>query len=328
MSQGTVTSRPPAADSSAGASRRSLLTLADQIVASASNFAVAVVVAHLAGVRGLGIFSIGYAAWLFVASLHRSLITDPMAIERDARSASARKRIRIGLAAEVVLGTATAAVTALIGLVLLGVGLVSGGSGWSGAGEGLLTVAVFVPFLCIQDFWRWIGFMSGKPAHSLANDSVFAAVQLVAFAAIAASPGQPSAQVVIAGWGLGAVAGCVYGCWRYRLLPRFAGGLALLTSRWHLSRWLVGNDLALWGTNQGYLLLAGLLLGPISLGGLKAAQTLVTGPAFVILQAGGSIGLPGGDVRPCARGSRRAATRQSTHVTPRVPGHRPARAWS
>ena len=50
MSQGTVTSRPPAADSSAGASRRSVLTLADQVVASASNFAVAVVVAHLAGV--------------------------------------------------------------------------------------------------------------------------------------------------------------------------------------------------------------------------------------------------------------------------------------
>ena len=76
------------------------------------------------------------------------------------------------------------------------------------------------------------------------------------------------------------------------MLPGFAGGLDLLTSRWNLSRWLVGNDLALWGTNQGYLLLAGLLLGPVHLGGLKAAQTLVTGPAFVILQAGGSIGLP------------------------------------
>jgi O-antigen/teichoic acid export membrane protein len=161
-----------------------------------------------------------------------------------------------------------------------------------GAGEGMLTVAAFVPFLCIQDFWRWIGFMSGKPGQSLVNDSVFAGVQLVAFAAIAAAPGQPSAQLAIAGWGLGAVAGCFYGCWHYRLLPRLAGGLGLLTSRWHLSRWLVGNDLALWGTNQGYLLLAGLLLGPVYLGGLKAAQTLVTGPAFVILQAGGSIGLP------------------------------------
>src|SRR6476660_1638196 len=212
MSQSAVASRTPAPPSGGGASRRSVLTLADQVVSSASNFAVAVVVAHLAGIRGLGVFSIGYAAWLFVASLHRSLITDPMAIERDARSASARKRIRTGLAAEVVLGTAAAAVTTLVGLLLLAIGHALGSPGWFGAGEGLLTVAVCIPFLCIQDFWRWIGFMSGNPAHSLANDSVFAAVQILAFAAIAASPERPSTQLVIAGWGLGACAGCIYGC--------------------------------------------------------------------------------------------------------------------
>jgi O-antigen/teichoic acid export membrane protein len=34
------------------------------------------------------------------------------------------------------------------------------------------------------------------------------------------------------------------------------------------------------------------LLGPVGLGGLKAAQTLVSGPSGVLIQAGGSIGLP------------------------------------
>jgi O-antigen/teichoic acid export membrane protein len=291
MSQRTAT-RQLAEPSATGASRRSLLTLADQGVSSASNFAVAVVVAHLAGIRGLGVFSVGYAAWLLVASLHRSLITDPMTIERDARSAAARQRIRVGLAAEVVLGTTAACLTAATGAIFLGIGAASGASGWSGAGEGLLTVAIFVPFLSVQDFWRWVGFMAGRPGRSLANDCTFAGVQALAFVAIALAPGRPSPGLVIGGWGLGALAGCVYGCWTYRLLPRYSGGIGLLTSRWQLSRWLVGNDLALWGTNQGYLLLAGLLLGPVELGGLKAAQTLVTGPAFVLLQAGGSIGLP------------------------------------
>jgi O-antigen/teichoic acid export membrane protein len=38
--------------------------------------------------------------------------------------------------------------------------------------------------------------------------------------------------------------------------------------------------------------IAGSILGPAGLGGLKAAQTIVTGPALVLIQAGGSIGLP------------------------------------
>jgi O-antigen/teichoic acid export membrane protein len=39
-------------------------------------------------------------------------------------------------------------------------------------------------------------------------------------------------------------------------------------------------------------MIAGALLGPAALGGLKAAQALVTGPSLVLIQAGGSVGLP------------------------------------
>ena len=46
------------------------------------------------------------------------------------------------------------------------------------------------------------------------------------------------------------------------------------------------------GRASSILILAGALLGPAALGGLKAAQALVMGPAIVVINAGGSFGLP------------------------------------
>ena len=59
-----------------------------------------------------------------------------------------------------------------------------------------------------------------------------------------------------------------------------------------MSKWLAATSLTGWGSSQAYVYVAGAILGPAGLGGLKAAQTLVAGPAGVLIQAGGSIGLP------------------------------------
>ncbi len=290
-----------------GVARRSILTMADQSVCSASNFAITVVVAHLVGLRGLGVFSVGYAAWLFVASLHRSLVTDPMAIEGDAQSPEAHERIVRGLAAELVFGVSAAAVT-----LLAGAGLVL--AGWSGAGEGLLAVGIWLPFLAIQDFWRWVGFLAGRPDRSLANDIIVAVVQLGLLGTVLVRGIDTSVGWLFACWGAGALLGAAYGCWQFRAVSVGRGGAGLLAERWRVSRWLVGNDLTLWGSSQGYLLLAGIILGSVELGGLKAVQALVTGPAFVLLQVAGSIGLPEGAMaleRGGPRELRRVARRLS-----------------
>ena len=59
-----------------------------------------------------------------------------------------------------------------------------------------------------------------------------------------------------------------------------------------MSRWLASERTANWGASQLYLILAGALLGPAALGGLKAAQGLVTGPTNVVINGSGSFGLP------------------------------------
>ncbi|HUI03339.1 MAG TPA: oligosaccharide flippase family protein [Acidimicrobiales bacterium] len=263
--------------------RRALLTLLDQGFSSISNFAVVVVVARIAGATGLGGFSFAYAGWLILAALHRSLITDPMMIEGDHRSDVARGAAR-GLAAELVLGGAGAAFFAAAGAVLLL-------AGQHAFGIAMVALAPWLPVLVVQDYWRWAGFMQARPGSALVNDTVFNCVQGAAFGLLLVAHVH-SVVVVIAAWGLGGAVGALAGLWQFRVTPSLAGGLALLRTRWSLSKWLAGTSLANWGSSQAYMLLAGAILGPASLGGLKAAQTLVTGPALVLIQAGGGIGTP------------------------------------
>ena len=55
---------------------------------------------------------------------------------------------------------------------------------------------------------------------------------------------------------------------------------------------MAGERAAAWGATQLYLIVAGAMLGPAALGGLKAAQGLVVGPTSVVLNGAGSFGLP------------------------------------
>ena len=96
----------------------------------------------------------------------------------------------------------------------------------------------------------------------------------------------------VSAWGLGAAVAALYGLRQFSVRPSLHGGVTFLRSRLATSSWLAGERAAGWGASQLYLILAGVLLGPATLGGLKAAQALALGPTVVIVNAGGSIGLP------------------------------------
>jgi O-antigen/teichoic acid export membrane protein len=260
------------------------LTTIDQCVSSVSNFAVGVVVARVAGIAGLGAFSLVYAGWLAVAAMHRALITDPMAIEGDLRKPDARAQASAGFAAEMVLGAVGGVIFAVIGSSFLA-------AGESEFGLPFVAVAPWIPFLVAQDYWRWVGFMKAEPGKSLANDIVFDVVQGVGFALLLVF-GIHSSVLAIAAWGAGAAAGAGFGLWQFWVRPGWRAGFGRLRLRWGLGKWIAGVNGTAWGAAQSYLVLAGAFLGPAALGGLKAATSLVSGPALVLIQAGGSVGLP------------------------------------
>jgi O-antigen/teichoic acid export membrane protein len=258
--------------------------MADQCVASVSNFAVGIVVARISGPAGLGAFALAYTCWILLTTIHRSLITDPMAILGDMRGEERDEFIRRGFAAEVTLGVAAAFIFAAVGTIFLVVGQHT-------FGIGMLAVAPWLVALDLQDYWRWIGFMQGTPRKSLMNDLLFNAVQALAFGAVFLA-GEHSVFAVVSAWGLGAAIAALYGLRQFSVRPSLRGGVAFLRFRWPTSRWLASERAANWGGSQLSLLVAGALLGPAALGGLKAAQALVAGPAMVVINAGGSVGLP------------------------------------
>ncbi len=266
------------------AASRAGMTMIDQCFASGSNFLVGVAVARIAGPVGLGAFSLAYGCWILINTVHRALITDPMAVFRDLNEREFPKHIKRGFAAEVVLGLAASVVFALIGVVLRAVGM-------TGFGDGMLALAPWVVFLDLQDYWRWVGFMEGKPIKALHNDVVFCVAQLFAFAFVFVA-GMHSVYAVVAAWGVGSLAGAAYGLTQFSVAPSLSGGYQLLRDRWAMSKWNAGGQITGWGSSQLYLILTGGLLGPAALGGLKAANNLVTGPSFVVIHAGGSFGLP------------------------------------
>ena len=264
---------------------RAVITTLDQGVASCSNFAVGVAVARISGVAGLGAFSLAYAVWLFVASMHRSLVTDPMAIAGDLRHPTdASANLRKGYAAEVLIGASAGLVMAMIGIVLIAAGQMS-------FGVSQLAMAPWITFLLLQDYWRWVAFMQGKPGKALANDVVFDLIQAVGFGLLFVAHIH-STPLAIAAWGLGALGGAIFGQWQFRVWPSLLGGFKWLRAKWAVSRWLAATSTSSWGFNQLYAIFTAVFLGPVGLGGLKAAQALVNGPTTVLLQAGGSIGLP------------------------------------
>lgn len=253
-------------------------------MSSMSNFAVSVVVARLAGAAGLGEFALAYAGWQLCCALHRALITDPMTMFGDARDPSVKLGIKRGFAAELLLGLSSGLTMATIGVMLIA-------AGQRGYGFAMLMVAAWLPFLLLQDYWRWIGFMGRRPAKALSNDIIFNAVQGLAFVGLFVFNIR-STGAVISSWGLGGAAGALYGFAQYRVPPARSGGWSLLYERWHLSKWLAGDTVLNSLANQSYTIIGGAILGPVGLGQLRAARTLVSGPSMVLMQAGGSLGLP------------------------------------
>ena len=122
------------------AANRATMTMADQCVASASNFAVGIVVARISGPSGLGAFALAYTVWILLTTLHRSLVTDPMAIMGDMRGEKKEEFVRLGFAADVTLGVMAAFIIAAVGSALLVVGQDT-------FGVGLLSVAPWVVVL-------------------------------------------------------------------------------------------------------------------------------------------------------------------------------------
>jgi O-antigen/teichoic acid export membrane protein len=262
-----------------GGGRGAILTLADQLVSSASNFLLGVLIARAGGADALGTFGIAFLIWLAVVGANRALVTEPMTVtgSTDPRDA----QIPDGLLATLVLGVGLGGVLVAAGLVLDMVGVDA---------TALLALAIWLPSLLAQDYCRSMAFRMQRPDHALASDAGFALVQ-VAISFVMFVVDIRSTAAFLAAWGLGATAGAVIGIVANGTSLKAWGGVAHLRALWPRSRWFLAEFSTAFPADQGYLLLLPILLGTDQFGFYRAGAGLV-GPVVVVLIAGGNIGLP------------------------------------
>ncbi|MGH3822601.1 MAG: hypothetical protein ACRDRA_07140 [Pseudonocardiaceae bacterium] len=262
-----------------GTGRRAALTLADQLISSASNFALGVLIARAGGADSLGTFGVAFLIWLGVVGTNRALVTEPMTVTGSTDSRHAQ--LPEGLLASLVLGVAVAALLGAVGVVLELAGIDA---------VALLALAPCLPSLLAHDYCRSTAFRLQRPDRALLSGVGFALIQGAASGALLAL-GVSNTAAFLAAWGLGATVGAVIGIGLNGIRPTLRGGVAQLRALWPRSRWFLAEFGTAFPADQGYLLLLPVLLG-ISQFGLYRAGAGLIGPIVVVLIAGGNIGLP------------------------------------
>lgn len=263
-----------------GGALRTALTLGDQLVSSASNFALGILVARAGGPDALGAFSIAFLAWLALMGANRALVAEAMIVV--GRPEGSRSEPDRGLPATLIVGSVAAAGLALLAgaFHVLGTPL-----------PAILALAPWLPSLLAQDYFRWMAFRLQRPQQALVSDLVFVLVQAAATLGLLAL-GRTTVPAFIASWGIGATVGAIVG---FTLLDTrkhtIRGGAAHLRSLWSRSRWLLAEFGTSFVAGQGHLILLPILLSTREFGLYRAGSSLIT-PIALLFTVSLSVGLP------------------------------------
>ncbi|HEY8545696.1 MAG TPA: hypothetical protein VIL36_11635, partial [Acidimicrobiales bacterium] len=174
-----------------------IYVLADQAASSLSNVVVTILVANGSGRNTFGAFSLAMVAYILIAGGVRSVAGEPLLSLYADRGPRARRRI----VAEI---HGTALFLSLLGSVALVVASVIG-QGESGAA--LLALAFVLPFVIVQDTWRYL-FIIDRPGYALLIDVVWLVGVVLALPLV--EMGAPVGYYVLA-WGLSGAVGAGVG---------------------------------------------------------------------------------------------------------------------
>lgn len=256
--------------------RRGLLAVLDQGASSASNFLVLITAARALSTGEFGLFALSFAVVTFGLALGRAVVAVPLSI--DLRLTDARSQPEL-------VGRSTAA-SAMIGLLFAGISLILGlvlGRSNPVLLTLLVLLALGVPFVLMQDLWRYLATARGRPGDALKADLGWLVVASAALGCTFIPAASRFAWLGVTGWVLGAVLSWAWFVAHadYRCLER-TGVLSWLRSD-PRRRELALDAL----TAQSVPVLAGMLMAAVGadlLGAVRGAGTLMS-PVNVLLMA-------------------------------------------
>lgn len=254
---------------------RAAWAVLDQTLSSASNFALAVIVARRVGASEYGVFAIGFTIYALALGVSRALSTDPLVV-RFSHKSLGDQREEAGTAS----GTAI-----LFGVVLGGLLVAAAFLAGLPLRSSLLAFGLGMPFLLWQDSYRYQFVASRRPQLAALNDLIWL-LALSALFAIAVQADASTAAPYVAAWSAAAGCAAVLGMAYARTWPRGRGAMHWLRLHADLNVRFAVEFLMISGGPQVVLLALAAVAGYSEAGALRGAIVLL-GP--VILLATGAV---------------------------------------
>jgi len=254
--------------------------VADQVVSSLTNFAVAIYVVHTLGAAQFGAFSLAYVTYGFALNASRGLATDPLMVRFSGTDLPTWRRA-------VATCTGTAAIVGLaVGACVIVAAAVLNGT----AGAAFLALGLTLPGLMLQDSWRYSFFALGRGSQAFLNDMIWGVTLLPALVLLRRT-GHADVFWFVLAWGATASVGAAVGPWQARVVPRLAGAWGWMWRHRDLGpRYLAeGTSSSIAGQLRTYGM--GLILGLAAVGYVQASTTLM-GPMTILFLGMSLVTLP------------------------------------
>ena len=257
--------------------------LADQLLSSATNFLLSVLVARTVGPSELGAFSVAYATFTFSLGAVRAIAGELLAVRHSAVSADEWRE-----------GVTRSAGTALMAGILVGAGCLIAGAGAVEPFRSVLSiVGLSLPFLLVQDVWRFAFFARGRGSAAFLNDVVWVVVMFAAFALLRYYDVSSVAWLTL-GWASAGCLAAIVGVFQLKVLPSDP----LSAARWlrghhELAPRFVAEFLVSSGVSNLTLFAIGGIAGLGELGRLRAGE-IALGPLTVLFAGAGLVATPEG----------------------------------
>jgi hypothetical protein len=263
------------------AARRVAWGIADQALSSATTFGLAVIAARNLGAQEFGALSIGFTACTFALGVSRAIASEPL-VMRFSGTTEAGWRRGVGPSA------GAALIVGLVGGVSsLVVGLVAGAT----LGEALIVAGLVLPFLLVQDNWRFAFFADGRGQLSFANDLVWALIQFPVLLILVLLTDSPAVGWLLFAWGGAAGVAAVLGAFQAGVAPNVGRARWWWTEQRDIVPRILGEFVAVTGSTSLALFGIAALAGLPAVGAIRGAQVLM-GPVNVLILGVSIVAIP------------------------------------
>ncbi len=251
--------------------RTGAITIVDQAVASATNFAASVIIGRACSKDELGFYMLGFTITLFAAGVQQALILSPYTVF-SARRAGIELRRYTGSSLIHQLGLCSA--TALV-LVLVSVAL-----SFVNGSERLATIvwvlAAVMPLILLREFARQVSFARLQVGVAFSLDCCVFVVQMGGLLLLAHFGALSSSRAY---WLIGGACGVTSLVWlvwsRHAFAFSFDQVLPDLQQNWRLARWLFGSSVGRAGSSQMYPWILTAFHGAAATGVLAACRGIL-----------------------------------------------------